>query len=599
MSKEKLGEKSLSQKKADSHRKSWQNDIEGSIERSSQELGIYDRKEVEARIKKLHGEIRNMKDFDFINELEQRDSDIEVFVVGGSVRDAVLEKTPKDIDLVVAKTSPLELVNTLLKYGKITFDRNPKVDIDKLSKEEREQLIMNSYGVLKFNPQGSTLRKPIDIAFPREDNYPGLGKSGIRGIKRGADSKADPNLQIIQDLERRDLTINAMAINLINGDIFDPFDGVEDIVKRRIRTVGDPEKRILEEDLSRGFRVIRFACLLNANIDSNTQKIAKEIFKPASKTPKEIYKEKPEILKKILVYEQGLKQEFELTDEKLPRCLQVFWDREQQKPRMAVAKEVIRKEILKAVSSNPRRFVELMDKIGGLKIILPELVKLKGLKQPKEHHREGDAFRHTLMLLDNLPRDASLRLKLAGLFHDIGKADTQGRNKKDKITFYGHDKVGAKKIRDIVSRFRLPNKLASEVVWLVENHMLPHFNNVLEIKATKLENIFLKDQKLGEDLILLARADAIASMPEQGKPNLENINYLILRIEKLKKHLDKKDAEVKTVISGRDLIELGLKPGPMYKKILSRIREDQLNGIVKNRDEAIAKVKTLLSNDLI
>jgi len=598
MSKEKLGEKSPAQRKADSHLESWQDEIENSIGKSSQELGIYNRDEVEARIRKLYDNIRNMEEFDFINELEKENPDVEVFVVGGSVRDAVLKKNPKDIDLVVAKTSPLKLIETLLKYGKVTFDRKPKVDFKKLSDEEKKQLVVDSYGVLKFNPRGLNLKKPIDIAFPREDSYSQSGQSGIKGIKWDTHSKADSNLQIIQDLERRDLTINAMAINLVNGNIADPFDGIEDIVKRKIRTVGDPKKRILEEDLSRGFRVIRFACLLKADIDHPTQKAVKEIFKPAQETSEEIYGDNPDILEKISAYEEEVRQEFKLTEGRLPRCLQVFWDGEQKKPRMAVAKEVMRKEILKAASSNPRHFIELLDKAGGLEVILPELASLKGLNQPREYHKEGDALQHTLMLLDNLPQNASLRLKLAGIFHDLGKADTQEKDEKGKITFYGHNKAGEKHVRTIVNRFRLPNKLAKEVIWLVENHMFPLSQSVYDIKATKLEKMFMKNQELGNDLISLARADASASIPEQGKPNMESINHLISRIEKLEKHVGKKDSKMQAIITGKDLKEMGVKPGPLYKKILSEVREAQLNGRVKNEEEGMKLVKDLLQDDM-
>jgi poly(A) polymerase len=453
--------------------------------------------------------------------------------------------------------------------------------------EEKIRLVKDAYGVIKFRPKGNSLPELVDIAFPRSDDYSGSGQAGILGIKRDMEPKADPSLSISEDLERRDLTINAMAVNLMDGEIIDPFDGVEDIVKRRIRTAGDPEERILKEDLSRGFRAIRFACSLGFDIEHETKQAVKKIFHSTSQPSDAIYQDKPEILLQVKQYEKEVRSQFGIPEGPLPRCLQVFWDRVQEKPRMAVAKEVMSKEILKSLKADPKRFIELMDEIGGLEIILPEFTHLKNLAQPREFHREGDTFLHTMMVLEKLPSNASLRLILAAISHDFGKADTQKIDEVGKITFHGHASKSAEHVRDIAKRLRFSDKLKKEVTFLVENHMLPISSNIGQIKSNKLEKLFLEDEELGQELIELSRADALASIPEDGKPNLENIDLLVERIGQLKQLAIDKEKVIPYLVMGKDLIGLGLKPGPLFSRILEEVREAQLIGRINSKKEGL------------
>ncbi|MEA3273052.1 MAG: HD domain-containing protein [Patescibacteria group bacterium] len=591
MSLEKIGEKSLYNKKADAHMDSWKSDIEEAIGEDPRELGIHNREELENRLKRTYQLFSERKELDFIKNLKEINDEVGVYLVGGSVRDAILGKDSKDIDLVINRIEPIQLVDVLADFGEITFDRNPKADIKRMESSEKENLIKNSYGVIKFKPNGSRLKELIDIAFPREDDYSGSGQSGIRGIKRDTETKADHNLNINRDLERRDFTINAIAINLANGEIIDPFDGIEDLIKRKIRTVGSPVERIINEDFSRGFRALRFACIFNTDIESGTKKAIKEIFKPSEKSAQEIYHNNPELLSKVLNYEEKVKQQFVQPEGNLPKCLQVFWDKEQGKPRMAVAKEVMSKEILKAIDARPGKLIKLLDEIGGLKIILPEIFNLKNLEQPRKFHGEGDVFKHTLMLLNNLPLNASLRLKLAGLLHDTGKVDTLSKTKEGKITFHRHEQASTQYVTNVAERFRFSDKLKKGTEFLVKNHMLP-LRDAKEMKPNKLYNIFLKDKILGNELISLARADALASLPEKGEPDLENINILIDRLKDIKQRFNDQDKiEIPKIITGEDVIILGIKRGPLVGKILAEVQEAQLDGRIKSRDEAIDLIK--------
>lgn len=596
MSFNKFGEKSPYQYKSEAHMESWQDDIDDALGKSSKELGIFNREEVENRLKTVYEAISGLPELEFINDLKKSHEDAGIFLVGGSVRDAVIEKGAKDIDLIANKIGPSELVGILMKHGKVTFDRNPNANLKEMSEKQIEEIIRDHYGVLKFKSDKHELDELIDIAFPREDDYSNSGESGIQGIKRDTQSVADPNLNILDDLKRRDLTVNSMAINLVNGDIIDNFDGIEDIIKGEIRAVGDPTERILKEDFSRGFRAIRFACAMDGKIEDGTKKAIREIFKPAEKSAAEIYSGDGDIAKKVLEYKKIVREVFDIPSGNMPRCLQAFWDKEQEKPRTAVAAEVMCKEILKSISANPRKFVELIDEVGGLKVIFPELYRLKNLAQPREHHSEGDAFKHTLMLLDNLPKNATLRLKLAGLFHDLGKADTQEVDKEGKITFHGHAKNSVSCFGLIARRLKLTKKLSSEVAWLIDHHMLPLMVDANEIKPKKIEDYFLKNEDLGRELILLAEADALASIPEKGEPDLENINELVGKIEELEKRFDKqKYVEIPKIITGHDLIKLGLKPGKEFSVILHKVREAQLDGRIKSREDGLKLVGEIVS----
>lgn len=593
MSYEKSGGRSLAERKSNLHRDSWKEEMEQSVGRSSRELGIYNRQEVMGRLNKLYEILPQMKEFDFLKSIKEISPDAGVYVVGGSVRDAVTERPSKDIDLVINGIEPLELINILVKHGKVAFDRYSKARLEKMNEEEKRQLIADAYGVIKFHPRDSTLSEPIDMSFPRQDDYSESGQSGIRGIKRDVQPKGNPDLNIPDELKRRDLTINAMAVNLMNGEIIDPFDGIEDLVKHIIRSVGKPEERIIEEDLSRGFRAIRFACVFSSAIEEKTKRAVKEVFKPGSYAAEKYYQNQPVILEQLKEYELKIKNLFKIPEGPLPRCLQVFWDQKKELPSTAVAREVMGKEILKSVAADPRRFIELMDEVGGLEVILPEMCRLKNLAQPREFHREGDALKHTLKLFDHLPANAGLRLKLATLFHDLGKADTQKIDENGKITFHGHARKSAEHARAIANRLRFSNKLKDEMVWLVENHMFPISSDIRRVKSTKLEKMFLRDKDLGEDLIALARADAPASIPEDGKPDLESIYELMERLEQIKQLREEKEKEIPRLVAGKDLIDFGLKPGRDFSRILDKIREAQLNGKIKSRDEGIEFVKRI------
>lgn len=178
MSYSKFGERSYYDRKEELFMDSWKDEIKDAIGKSSAELGIYNNEEVEKKIRDLRKEVLEMKEFSFVDGLKELKKDVGVFVVGGPVRDKVLGRKSKDIDLVVNRIDPVELIGYLKKYGKVTFDRNPNADLENMNEDDLKKLVLNSYGVIKFKPEGSTMGELIDIAFPREDDHSNSNKDG-------------------------------------------------------------------------------------------------------------------------------------------------------------------------------------------------------------------------------------------------------------------------------------------------------------------------------------------------------------------------------------------------------------------------------------
>ncbi|MFH0892156.1 MAG: HD domain-containing protein [Candidatus Falkowbacteria bacterium] len=587
-------EKSNYQKRADSHLKVWEDEMAGSINRSSREMGIYDRTKIEGNIKSLSREIASKKELEFLRELKRENPEAGIYLVGGSVRDAILGRKSKDVDLLINRIDPVVAVEILSRYGRVVFDKNPNADFSALSREEKEKLLKETYGIIKFLPRDSESEELIDIGYPRLDDYTEAGRSGVSGIKNDAVSITDPNLPITEDLKRRDLTINAIAVNLLNGEIADQHGGIEDIIKGRIRAVGNPE-RILKEDMSRCFRAIRFACVFGADIEPDLKRIIRKIFRPASRGSAEIYGNEPEKLKKIKALEEDIRAEFGIRTDNLPLCLQVFWDKTQNKARMAVAKEAMGSEIMKAINADPVKFIEIMDETGGLDVVLPEVARLKGITQSPEHHREGDVFRHTMMVLRNLPPDTSFKVKLAAICHDLGKIETWKKNEDGGVSFKGHNRQSAVLTERLADRFRLKKNLKEDVLWLVQNHMEPILDNVRSMKNSTLEKKFLKSDDLTDDLITLARADSLGSIPEKGAPGTENVDYFAARISELRKKLSVGGRNIPPIVTGGELLKMGFEPGPRIREILEAVREEQLKGGIDQKDISLKYIDEIMA----
>lgn len=239
----------------------------------------------------------------------------------------------------------------------------------------------------------------------------------------------------------------------------------------------------------------------------------------------------------------------------------------------SVSQERIRDEIVKMFTHpNAGMGLGLLSESGLLKEILPEVERMKGVEQPPEFHPEGDVFIHTKMLLDQL-QDASPILAFGALLHDVGKPPTFSREG-GKIRFYNHSKVGADMAREILTRLRFSNREIDGVISCVENHM--KFANVKEMRLGKLKQFVARNIFPTE--LELHRIDCLAS---HGKLDLYHF------LKQQMKTFEKEELKPKRILTGDDLISLGMKPGPAMKEILAEAYALQLEGKIKDRKQGL------------
>ncbi|HEX8373070.1 MAG TPA: CCA tRNA nucleotidyltransferase [Chthoniobacterales bacterium] len=330
-----------------------------------------------------------------------------------------------------------------------------------------------------------------------------------------------------QDAERRDFTINAMFFDPEVGEVIDYVEGRADLEKRLIRAVGDASHRFAEDKL-RMLRAVRFATTLNFEIEPSTWKAIQQ---SAS----------------------------EVT---------------------AVSAERIRDELLKIFRSPHRvRGLDLLDESGLLAVVLPEITALHGCEQPPQFHPEGDVFVHTRMMLGMLAPEVPDSIFLSVLFHDIGKPRTFSYDpEEDRIRFSGHDAVGAKMTLEVMQRLRFPNDEIERVVAAVANHMV--FKDVTKMRVSKLKRFMARPDFDRE--IELHRVDCSSSHGDLG-----NIEFLREKAEEFANE----PLIPPPLITGRDLIDLGLRPGPQFKELLEIVETAQLENRVSTREEALQLVK--------
>jgi poly(A) polymerase len=233
--------------------------------------------------------------------------------------------------------------------------------------------------------------------------------------------------------------------------------------------------------------------------------------------------------------------------------------------------------------ANPDTAIQLLDKSGMLGIILPEVSNLKGVEQPPEFHPEGDVFIHTLKALHYLKKNPSGILAWSTLLHDIGKPPTI-TYAKDRIRFNNHDRVGAEMAVNVLKRLKASNTIVEGVDACISNHM--NFMNVTKMRLSNLKK-FLARPTL-QDELELHRVDCLASHGDIS-------NYSFIE-EQLLKH-PAETIKPPPVLTGKDLIALGLKPGPVFGKILSAVYDLQLEEQIRDKGEALAFVKERLDKE--
>ncbi|MGA7521806.1 MAG: CCA tRNA nucleotidyltransferase [Acidobacteriaceae bacterium] len=240
-----------------------------------------------------------------------------------------------------------------------------------------------------------------------------------------------------------------------------------------------------------------------------------------------------------------------------------------------VSRERVRDELTRMLTEgHARRAFELLDSTGLLREVLPEVTKLHNVAQPPEYHPEGDVWIHTLLLLEKLPAGASPTLAWGALLHDIGKPATFSHNSPDRIRFNGHVEVGVKIAHAILRRLRFSNDDCAQILALVENHM--RFGVVQKMKDSTLKRFFRLPQF--DEHLALHRLDVLSS---HGDLSLYDF------ARRRREELPEEEVRPQLLVTGRNMISAGYKPGPQFKEMLALAEDAQLEGRIHTTEEGL------------
>lgn len=504
-----------------------------------------------ASLKNLEDQVADIRArLPFLLALEAEFPIGEIYLVGGAVRDLLLNRPTKDYDFLVRHVAAPALRDFLKVHGKVSW-------------------VGKNFGVYKFYPRGLPSQKSpgeaIDVALPRtEESFSRAGAQD--GGYKDFDVKTDPALPVEEDLQRRDFTINAMAADLKNGRLIDPFGGLPDLEAGLLCAVGDPVLRF-KEDSSRLLRGLRLACQFGFSFEKKSWA--------------------------ALTY-----------------CIDHL-NAKGAGDSFIVPRETIAKEFLKAMVADPVRGFDLWDQSGAFRLLIPELLPMKGCLQPKNFHSEGDVWTHTRLALSQLSSKAfqeefgmndDAETVLAVLFHDIAKPvtiQTPEKDGTDRIRFNNHDHIGARMAREIVVRLKLSSMPKGSgyyidgdaLGWLIENHLILVHGEVDRMRASTLEKYFMNPQRPGKKLMRLIFCDGRATVPASptsDEPQLLHYRQVKDRLARIQALTAERAKVPRPLLTGTDVMKaLQIAAGPAVGKLLALAREEQLSGRISNREEAI------------
>ncbi|UCE42299.1 MAG: HD domain-containing protein [Candidatus Aminicenantes bacterium] len=456
----------------------------------------------------------------------------EVYAVGGFVRDQIRGDPSEDVDILITHHTVDEIIEKLESYGKV-------------------DVVGKSFGVIKFTVEGKT----YDIALPRKDR-PKRAK-----IRKHKDFTilTDPNLPLEKDLERRDFRCNSIAVRLSDGKIIDPFKGQDDI-RDKVLKLTNP--LAFPDDPLRVLRAARFASVLDFSVDPGIYEIAKGI---------------------------------DLS---------------------GISEERIKEELFKLMllSAQPSFGLNELLKLDALRQLFPELYRLTLCLQDSVFHPEKDAFghhtvwAHTLITVDQAKRlteqfrldeQKSLTLLLAALFHDVGKPDTtQWEYKRGRmvITSNGHDIASAKVAKKTLSRLKIFSwnncNLRKMVPSLIKcHHRASELWQNRNVVTKKAFNRLAAD--VDGEIELLVYLDAADRAGRKRKP-VQSLDregrWLLEKFEEL--NVSKET--IQPLIMGRDLIKMGVSPGPLMGKYLKKLYQMQLDNEFDSKEKGLIFAKKII-----
>lgn len=414
------------------------------------------------------------------------------YIVGGCVRDSILGLIPNDWDIctncvpedMLHIFSSFKIILTGFKHGTVTVV---------IGGENYE---ITTYRIDSNYIDG---RHPEKVTFTEK---------------------------LKEDLKRRDFTINAMAYNDRVG-LVDHHGGLQDILDKKIRCVGDPLERF-EEDYLRMLRGVRFAVQLGYSLEQNTFDAIKKLCRNIANISAERIREE---LNEILL------------------------------------------------SREPSRGFRLLNATGLLKYIMPELCICVGFDQRNPYHCK-DVFDHTLDVVDNT--EADLILRLAALFHDIGKPETFFIDERHIGRFFGHSIRGAEIAEKVMKRLKYDNKSIAQVMILVKEHM-SRYKNLSDKALKRFINRVGRDNIDRLFKLQIADVEALASEDEMNIDDISKLKNEVERILNEKQPLSVKDLE----IDGYDLIKFGIPEGEQIGVILGELLEIVLEDPETNKKDIL------------
>ena len=430
------------------------------------------------------------------------ETNIKSYLVGGCVRDLMLNPSADSID-----------IDIMVEGDGISFAKL-------LAKK------MNVPKVVPF-PKFATAKIPyheyeIEVASARLESY---DKSS-----RNPSSIQISNIQ--DDLLRRDFTINAMAISLNEnnfGKFFDPFNGMEDLKNKILKTPLNPDNTFSDDPL-RMMRACYFASKLSLEIE--------------------------------------------------PECLLSIQNNSERIS--IVSQERITNELFKILGTDrPSIGLNILQQSGLMEYVFPEISIMYGLDQSNEYHHK-DIFYHTLEVVDNAAKlSNNVDLRLAALVHDIAKPKTRRLSKSKGYTFYGHDDVGARMLKGVAESMKFSNSTRDFITKLTALHLRPISLAKKEVTDSAIRRLIVDAGEEIDDLMTLCRADITTKNPKNISKYLANFDRVDKRIKEVTE-IDKLKA-FQSPVRGDEIMKMfNLSPGKEVGKIKTMIEDAIINGEIKN-----------------
>ncbi|MEJ2103062.1 MAG: CCA tRNA nucleotidyltransferase [Ignavibacteriaceae bacterium] len=445
-----------------------------------------------------------LKEYKFLQKASETAEDVgvEVFVVGGFIRDLILKKEVEDIDFLV--------IGDVAKYAK-SFANSVGID---------DIVIYKNFGTAHFNHQGLN----FEFVAARKESYKKTSRKPT--VSEGTFS---------DDISRRDFTINTIAASVSAekfGEVTDLFNGIDDIERKIIRTPLNPMETF-DDDPLRILRAFRFASQLNFEVADDILKAAEEMRERLS----------------------------------------------------IVSQERITDEFLKILKSpKPSIGLTLLQKSKVMEVIFPEISKMIGVEQRDDYHHK-DVFYHTLEVVDNISKKTDdVWLRFAALVHDIAKPKTKRFVKGIGWTFHGHEELGARMMKSIFKRMKLPMGKLDYVERLVRLHLRPIALVSDEVTDSAIRRMVVAAGETLDDLITLCRADITSKNPDKRERYLQNYEIVMQKV----KEVEEKDKlrAFQSPVSGDVIMDVcNLKPSKKVGEIKSAIEEAILDGVITNNYE--------------